>query len=168
MRKNRRGNITDIGFLIITLFFIGIFSFIGVFVFGQIRDRLVVSPVFNETPEAIQSLNDVNNRTGMFDFFGLAIFIGFTISIMVTGWFIGGNPLFMIVYFLVLVALVVVGMVLSNVWETFTQAGSFGYLTSPLPITNHLITYLPIYMVVVAFLGMVAMFGKPYISGGEY
>ncbi len=165
---NKKGNVTDVAFLVITLFFIGVVSFIGLFVFGQIKDRLVTSPAINETAEAVQALEDVNNRTPMFDYFGLAVFIGFTLSIIITGWFIGGNPLFMIVYFLVLVALVVVCMVISNVWENFTQADTFGYATSPLPITNHLLTYLPIYIVIVAFLGIIAMFAKPYMVGAEY
>ncbi len=100
--KDKKGNVTDVAFLVITLFFIGTLCFIGMFVFGQIRDKLVVSTAFNETPEAIQALEDVNNRTPMFDYFGLAVFVGFSIAIIITGWFIGGNPLFMIIYFLIL------------------------------------------------------------------
>lgn len=165
---NRKAQIQDVAMLMITLFIIGFLAFIGVFVFGQIKDKLVSSPAINETAVAVESLENVNNRAGMMDYFGLAIFIGFALAIIITGWFIGGNPLFMIIYFLVLVVLVVVSMVLSNVWETFSQASVFGYVTTPLPITNHLITYLPIYLVVVAFLGMVAMFGKPYMMGAEY
>lgn len=166
--KQRKGSIQDVGFLIIMLFFIGVVCFIGYFTFNEVSDRMISSPAINETTQAVDSLNAMKSNSRLFDYFGLAVFLGMSLAIIITSWFIGGHPLFIAVFFLVMVGLVVGAMVLSNVWETLTQTATFGYLSSPLPITNHLITYLPIYMVVVGFLGMIAMFGKPYLAGAEY
>lgn len=61
-------------------------------------------------------------------------------------------------------------MVLSNVWETISQASTFSILgvasINAFPITNYLITNLPVVMAVVGFLGMAAMFIKFGTTGG--
>jgi len=161
---NKRGNVTDVLYLVVVLFFIGIFCFIGFWTYSRVTGLMI------ESSRAVDALTISQDKSSMWDYFAMAVFIGFAISIIVTGWFIGGNPLFMVIYFLVLAGGVVVTMVLSNVWESFSTASVFGFATSPLPITNWLLSNLPIVLVIVGFLGMVAMFGKPYItsSGGDY
>ena len=167
---NKRGNVTDVLYLVVVLFFIGIFCFIGFWTYSRVTGLMINSSVINESSRAVDALTISQDKSSMWDYFAMAVFIGFAISIIVTGWFIGGNPLFMVIYFLVLSCGVVVTMVLSNVWESFSTASVFGFATSPLPITNWLLSNLPIVLVIVGFLGMVAMFGKPYItsSGGDY
>lgn len=172
MRRNKRGNVTDIAFLVVSLVFVAVFCFVGYFVFSQMTSRLVANPQINASPDAVRALNSIDTANNKLDYFVLMIFIGMSIAIVITSWFLGGHPLFMVLYFLVLIILVVVGMVLSNTWENVTQkTNSLGYriwgtTLDHFPITNNLLTYLPIYIVVVGFLGMVAMFGKPFMEGG--
>ncbi len=172
---NKKGNARDLIFMSATLLIVGICCFIGIFVFNKMSEEMKATPAINESLRAVQSLEASQQHSNMIDYFGMALFIGTALAIVITGWFIGGNPIFMILYFLVNVIGIVSCMVFSNLWETITQASVFDVLgvttISHLPITNHIITYLPIYFSVVAFLAMVAMFGKPYFSfggGGEY
>lgn len=172
---NRKGNARDLIFMSVMLLVVGICCFIGVFVFNKMSEEMRESPAINSTAVVVESLEATEGHSKLIDYFGMATFIGFGLAIIITGWFIGGNPIFMILYFLVNVIGIVACMVFSNVWETVTQASVFDLLggvttISMIPITNHIITYLPIYMSVVTFLSMVAMFGKPYFmgGGGEY
>ena len=167
---NKRGNIDDIMFLGIILFFIGIVSFVGVFTFNEISERLKVTEVFNSSPVAVGVLEDAESRITMLDYFVLAVLVGFLLAIVITGYFIGGNALFMVIYFVVGAVLVFVGMVLSNVWENIVNSSAFGLTISSFGVSNHIISYLPIYLSVAIFLGLVSMFAKPYVGvggGGE-
>ncbi len=70
------------------------------------------------------------------------------------------------IYFLVMVIGVVLASVMSNVWETTSQASIFGSTITHFPITNNLMLYLPLYIGIIGFLGLIVMFAKPYLFGG--
>ena len=82
-------------------------------------------------------------------------------QIIITGWFIGGNPTFMFIYFILIVAAVIVGAFLSNFWETMTTASVFGTTVSNLPIMNHIMLFLPFYLAAIGFMAILVMFAKP-------
>lgn len=168
---NNRGNARDVIVLGVILFAVGLMAFIGYNTFNVMADKMLNTTAFNSSAHASQALNDVKGDTTKVDNIVLGVFIGFSVAIIVTAWFIGGNILFVLLYFLFMVVGVVVGMVLSNAWEGVTQASVFGasYVIGDLPITNWLVTNLPVVLVVVGFIGMIAMFAKPYMAGGgEY
>lgn len=162
----KKGNVRDVLYMVVVLFFIGIFCFVGYFTYYRVSGLMINSSAINVSARAVEVLEVSQEKSSMWDYFSLAVFIGFSLSIIITGWFIGGNPLFMLIYFLVIAGGVVVTMVLSNVWESLSTASVFGITGVDLPITNWLLSNLPVVLVVVGFLGMVAMFGKPYMSGG--
>jgi len=163
---NKRGTGTDVLYLVVVLFFIGFFCFVGYFTFNRMNTLLLANSVMNSTQASRDALGSITTTTSKYDYFVLAVFIGFVLAILISSWFIGGNPLFMILYFVVLVGCVVGSMFLSNIWEEVTQKAIWGATITGFPITNHLITYMPVYIAVVGFLGMIAMFGKPYLMGG--
>lgn len=146
-----------------------IFAFaLGFFVINYamntIVDDMVGISAINESNSTVQALQGVQGLMGRLDYIITGLFIGLVLALIITGWFIGGIPIFMFIYFIVVVIGVVVSTILSNVWETFTGSAVFGTTVNSFPIANNLMLNLPIYMAIVGFIGMVVMFAKPYFQ----
>jgi hypothetical protein len=152
---------------------------IGVLVFMFSIGFFVIYAVSNSTLDAMMSMSQINSSakavealqgakavSNQMDYVVFGLFIGLVLALIITSWFIGGNPIFMVIYFIVVVMAVIFAPVMSNVWETTTQSSVFGTTNSHFPLSNNLMANLPVYMAVVGFLGIVVMFAKPYFQGG--
>lgn len=120
----------------------------------------------NESATAVEVLQGAENVLAKIDYLVLGVFIALSLGLVITSWFIGGNPLFMFIYFIVIVLGVIVAAIMSNVWETVTGASVFGSNLAAFPLANHLMLLLPYYIGVVGFIGIIIMFAKPYVSDG--
>lgn len=149
--------------VLVFMFAIGFFVIYNIS--NTVIDTMVSIPVINSSPSAVEALQGAQNVTNRMDYVIFGLFIGLVIALIITGWFIGGNPIFMAIYFLVVVMGVTFSTVLSNVWETTSQASIFGSTVTHFPITNNLMNNLPLYIAVIGFLGLVVMFAKPYFAG---
>jgi hypothetical protein len=59
-------------------------------------------------------------------------------------------------------------MGLSNAWEAASQRPSFASSLAAVPITNHVLSYLPYYIAVVGMIGCIVLFAKPgFRAGGD-
>ena len=152
----------DVLFAGVVLFILACGFFILTFVSGQITSSLSSSPL-NDSAQSIQALEDTNTAVSKVDYIFLGVFIALILGLIISGWFIGGNPIFMFIYFLFIVVAVVIGAILSNFWETLTTASVFGVTIASLPIMNHIMLYLPFYLAAIGFIGIIAMFAKPQI-----
>lgn len=144
---------------------------IGLFVInyavGTTITQMLLNPTMNATPETVTALRATDTATDRLDYIVFGLFIGLSLALIITGYFLGSYPIFAFVYFLVIVIGVVIAAMLSNVWESVTTASIFGTTVTNFPITNHLLTYFPIYAAIVGFIGLIAMFAKPYFEGGN-
>ena len=112
--------------------------------------------------EAVQS-----NVISKFDYIVFGFFIALVLGLLITSWLIGANPLFMFVYFIVVTIGVIISTILSNVWESITTNARLVGTLAAFTITNHLMTYLPLYVAVVGVIGIIIMYAKPYMVGEE-
>jgi hypothetical protein len=108
-------------------------------------------------------MNTVTSRSDYL--FGVFLF-GLLLSLIITAWFIAGNPLFMFLYFLFIVIGVILSAIFSNVFQTVVAQAIFGATINSLPIINHVLNFLPYYVALSGFIGMIIMFGKPQWGGG--
>lgn len=131
-----------------------------------VTDQMIGMSAINQSAAAVEALQGSQRVSGQMDYVIFGVFIGLVLAIIITGWFIGGNPIFMAIYFFISVLAVVISTVFANTWETVSQASIFGTDVAAFPITNNLMLNLPIYMAVISFLGLVVMFAKPYFMGG--
>ena len=120
----------------------------------------------NESSVAVDVLQGTQTMLGKLDYLVMGVFIALILGLIITSWFIGGNPLFMFVYFIVIVLAVITAAILSNVWETVSGASVFGTTLGSFPLSNHLMLLLPYYIGVIGFIGIIIMFAKPYLSEG--
>lgn len=154
----------DIVVIAIMLFTFSIAFFVVHFVFSTITDDMINIPTINETSEVVIAFEGVQETVGRLDYLIFGLFIAFTLALIISGWFIGGIPIFMFIYFIVVVISVVLSTVLANTWETISQASVFGTTITAFPITNNLMLNLPIYISIIGFIGIIVMFAKPMVS----
>lgn len=162
---NNKGSARDVVFIVAVIFMFAIIFLITHFAINTTVNQMINTTAINKSSDAVTALQSSQNVTNRLDYVLFALFIGLTLGLIITGWFIGGHPIFMVLYFIVIIIAVVVSTVLSNVWGDVSTASIFGSTSTSFPITNHLLNYLPIYAAVIGIIGLIVMFGKPYFSG---
>jgi hypothetical protein len=148
------------------VFAVGIAMFVLFFSTRTVMNQMLQIPAFNQSEPASQAIQGSIKVTSQMDYVVFGLFIGLVLGLIITSWYIAGNAIFMGVYFLVVIINVVVSVILTNVWESTTQASIFGATIASFPITNQLMSNMPIYMLVVGFIGVVVMFAKPAPTEG--
>jgi len=158
--KNK-GSVRDVALMVVSVFAIVLAFFIIHYATGTLVSDMLLKEQINRTSGAVSALNATVTMTNRLDYVAFGFFIAFTFAIIITGFFVGGHPLFMFLYFLVVSVLVAVGAFLSNVWETISQNASLIGSLQYFPIMNHVLTNFPIYISVIGILGLIVMFAKP-------
>lgn len=164
MGINNTGSARDVILIIIVLFVMSIGTFAIHFMFNNTLDKMLEVPIINSsnsTREVLQAGQNISNR---FDYIIFSIFIGMILALMITSWFIGGNPIFMFIYFLFIIIGTVLSAVFSNIWSDVATSSVFGANIIHFPLTNYILTWLPIYSAVIGILGLIIMFAKPFIA----
>jgi hypothetical protein len=151
--------------VIIFIFAIGFFVVYSVS--GTVTTKMLGMTQINQSAAAVSALQGSQRVSNQMDYVVFGVFIALVLGVIITGWFVGGNPIFMGIYFLVSVIAVVLSTVLANTWETVSQASIFGSTITHFPITNNIMLNLPLYIGIIGFVGLVVMFAKPYIGGGD-
>jgi len=151
----------DIIFIAVTLFGVGILGFVVVFAGNKMADGMLNNTEINQSAPTREVFTIMKTNLNRVDSIFLGFFIGFILSLIITGWFVGGHAVFMFIYFIVVFIMVVVSTVLSYVWDQITTASVFGVTIASVPITNHVLSILPVYVAVIGLIGIFVMFAKP-------
>jgi len=159
MRK--KANIQDVALAMIILFVMAITILTVKYTYVRFVDEATALPSFNSSLAAVEVLDATAELTDRFDYVGFVLFIGLTLAIIITGYLVGGHPIFVFIYFIALTILVAVSSVFSFAWEQITDKAIFTDTVAKLPIIDLLITNFPVYIVIVGFIGMMVMFAKP-------
>jgi len=154
--------------VIILAFAIGFFAVF--YITGEVVDQMTANEQINQTEQTVDVLNNMKTLSNRMDYVIFAVFIGLAIALIITTWFIGGHALFMIIYFILAVIMVALSAIFANVWDTFSGASIFGATVASFPLTSHILSNFPIYVAIIAGLGTLTMFAKPYFinEGGQY
>jgi len=154
----------DIVIIALVLFCVAVGLFISSHTSTTILSSMRAAPNINDTPSAVAAIDSAQASVDKADYWYFGIFIALCLALIITGWFIGGHPIFMIVYFFFIVLAIIISAVLANSWETLSADHSFILTIIKFPITNNIIMNLPIYVSIVGFIGLLAMFAKPMFS----
>lgn len=157
---NKKGSARDIALMSVTVFGIGLVSFLLLFVYNSVSDIMIESPEINGTAAAV-ILEDHQGTMAQSDYLTFAVLIGFTIGVVITGWLVGGITPFMILYVIFLIVIGAVSGMLQYVWESISLMSVFGATLNSMPLTNFLLSNLTLFIVITGFLGLISM----YISG---
>ncbi len=144
------------------LFFAVFFMlFVAFFVFSSLFVALQGVEIVADSAGTV--INSGQMMFNQLDKIAVAFFIGMFLSIIGTSWFVSGNPLGMIAYFLMGVISVLLSMFISNIWEAITEAAPFTATLGAFPFANYVMTNLALYIGIFWFVGIVVTFAKPYI-----
>lgn len=160
--------VRDVILVGIIMFTVGIIFFVINFTSNTIIDKVMEIPTINESAPTVAVFAGVDEKVNdRMDYMVFGLFLALTLGIIITGWFVGGVAIFAIIYIIVIVLAVVFATVLSYVWQQVTPASVFGTTIAAFPLTNHILSWLPYYIAVIGFIGVVVMFAKPYFAGEE-
>ena len=171
-RWNKRGQFESKLLAIILIVIIGIILFF----MNHLNDTLYTSldGYFNDSEDfnestartALQDIQEVENS--VWDYAFLAIFIGFIIQLLMLSFASKINVALYWVMVLLDIPILIVGVILSNIWQEIAANGTFAVTITRFPIMNTILgTYYPTAVLVVLFLAMVVLFGKPQDSNVE-
>jgi len=158
---------SDILFVSVVLLVTGLFLFTGNFLTNTIMDTALQHPQLNSSPNAVSSYNSVKAQANKLDYVYFAYFIGLILGIMITGWLIGGNPIFMFFYIIILIVGVLISPILSNTFQSFIETPAISATQANFPITIFILQHLPMFMTIIGMLGLLVMFAKPNFGGNQ-
>jgi hypothetical protein len=162
---NKKGFFGDLFFIGIMLLVAGLCGTFLFYVLNLLEGKFEQVAIINGTDvghSAIISLLSIGNKM---DYLFSAVMLALILGILVTSWLIPLNFVFAAIYFIVALMAVALSAILSNVWQMVALTPTVSALVSSVPITNHVLSHLPIYLGVICFLGFIAMFAKPNAMG---
>lgn len=159
-------SVEDIGSIAVVCFVSAIILTVIGFIGITLSDSFSSAPMFVNDTNSQAQFNAMKTTSYKIDWVFLGIFIGLIIAMMITAWFIAGNPIFLILYFLAVIIFTVISFFLSNFWESFSTTTAFTTIISHLRLTNFIMLNLPYFIAVVGMIGIVVMFAKPNMDGG--
>ena len=114
---------------------------------------------YTEAREAIQGIIEVENS--VWDYAFLAIFMGLIIQIILFSFATRINIAFFWIMLILDIPILVVGVILSNIWQEVAANPEFVTTVARFPITNSLLgTYFPVAVVFIIFITSIVLFGK--------
>lgn len=124
-------------------------------------DVMLAEPSINTSASTVSIFQASKNTLDMLDYVITGVFIGLLLALMIGAWFISGYPIFMVLYMIVGAIGIAAGAIMSNIWEQVSQSSNFITTLASFTITNHLVTYLPMYVTGAYIIGIILMFAKP-------
>jgi hypothetical protein len=151
----------DVIYIAVFLFVSAIALFLINFISHTVVDQTDGIPAMNTTNNmTMKSMQATADALDNSDYLFFSIFIAFMFGTIITGWLVGGHRIFMFIYFLVVVIAIAISTFLTTIWENITPVKAFGDTINNFPITDHIITFLPYYVLAIGFIGIVMMFAK--------
>ena len=162
---SKKGQFASILLVVVTIFIIAIillfFNRLNEQIYTQFDDYFEDSK-YNQS-EAHQVVEDFQEieRSNIWDYVFLAIFIGLMIQMLIFSFATKVNIAFFWIFVLLGIVVLIVGVMLSNIWQEMATQTEFTETILRFPITNTLLgTYYPMVIVAILFLGMIILFGK--------
>jgi hypothetical protein len=159
-------SVRDILVVAIILFVVALTTVFSVMVGHKVNSEILNVQVVNDSAEAVEVIESVDRAINMSDYVYLALFIGFFISVVMFGWFVGGTPIMAPIYFFIVVFFVFISIILQLTWIDIVSSSELISTVAVLPITNFLMSHLGYFMSVFGLVGILVMFAKPQSPGG--
>ena len=131
---------------------------------SNMKDMLMSHPVLNASADSRAAFGGIDIINSKLDYITLVIFIGFFLAAIVIGYFIPVESIWMWIYIFVMLFGVAMSIVITTIWEKFSTHSLLLSAANALPITNHLITFLPIYYTLFGAVAIIFTYAKPGAS----
>jgi len=165
LQRNKRGQAESIILAVITIVIIGIILFFFNHMNKRVYDEFdeyFEGSEYNATT-AHETLEDIQDVEGsrIWDWVFLAAFIGINIQMIVFAFASRQNLLFFWLFVVLGIVILLLGVILSNVWQDLVANSEFTTTLTRFPVTNAIIgTYFPTIITGVFYLTLIILFGK--------
>jgi hypothetical protein len=165
---NKRGNVIDIMFAVVILFAIAISLISVTKVFSDITISINGSSGFNQVTK--DNLNQHSNSlpkvlNGTF----VLVFFGAFLAIAISAYLIQSSAIFFMVAVFILTVFTFISAVLSNVYFDYiaSDAATEAYVLQNFAMLNHLINNYVLYVVILGFVVIMALYAKTTSNVGS-
>lgn len=169
--KNKKGSdIPSFLFGIAFLFAVGItlvvISYLALSIYTNLNDTLNDNPDIASS-QANETLSQVITfENSMWDYFFLAIVIGYVISMLVLAFITPTNPWFFAIFVILGSIGLFIGVALSNAWEKFAETDILSSTIARFTITDTILNnFYPLFITIMLVGIMVMLFGKRFLGG---
>lgn len=160
--KCKKGSMEDM-FVLIMIIFVGALSLgIGYQILTTLTNTDVVSN-FTTTVEGAdwdQTLDKMDSIFLNLDLLSVFFVVMVFISILVLSFLVPSHPIFMILGFILFIFSIFLSVIFSNMYQTFAETSILTSSATSFPITNHILTNLPFYIVPMGILTMIVLYGR--------
>lgn len=172
---NRKGNFLDLAVLMIFFFIIIVVILSVYFISGRIGTEmhrvldnitLTEGDSTNYSDIISNSVDSTHTSFGIFKWLSIVLFIGFAIVLWLSAWMVNTHPVFMIIYIIGLVATIILSVGLSNVYQMMSENAQLTATLGEFSMLGILMVYLPLWISVVGFIGLIIMFVR-FKKGGD-
>ena len=175
-KMNKRGQFTDLFlFMIVTLvilFVSGLFIYMGIRVNDQLDESFTgnaISDNVNYTEIKDQTFGDVNVAYNSLYWLTLLMIVGMVISIFIGSYMVTTRPVFFVPYFFIVIIAILVSTGISNAYQEIATNPTLAETFAGFVGSNFLMFNLPVWMVVIGFVGGIIMFVRMKTQeGGQY
>jgi len=170
--SNKKGQIGSVILAVVLLFVIAIIFFFSSHVFGQLygslNDQLKANPDYNNSvaQQAIAGIEEVEQS--IWDYAILAVVFGIVIQLIIFSFATRTSPVFYWLFMLVGLVILVVGAVLSNIWQTIAEKPEFATTVLQFPMTDAILGngFVLFIISTILLISIIVLFGKGGEEGG--
>lgn len=162
---NKRGQFQSVLLAIVIIFIFGVVLFfsnrLNDELYTALGDRLGENSNINssEAYDAITRIQTVENSVWDFAFLGLII--GILLQLVLLSYSTRISIAFFWLYVVVSFIVLVLGVIVSNLWQGLAENAAFATTVTRFPITNTILgSNFPIFITVMIMLGIILLFGK--------
>ena len=163
---NKKGELSDMLIFLVTIFILAIGLFLIMYIIPHISSGLRIAGLNNsaEGTDAINSLDSIGTKTINYGF--LMLFVGLSISMMITSFLVRTHPIFLFLYIIFLVITVILAFYLGNAYQQMIANPSFAGMVDTATFPNWIMKNIAEITVAVGALSMIIVFAKFSTYGG--
>jgi len=160
VKMNKKGDIGDFIHLIVAVFMIGLMFFIGGTVWSEFKENIAQNEdiMDAENVNMTEQLETMDTPIEILDPLFALFFFGFFMALLVSVFYLDTHPGFMVFGILMFIVILFIGMVMSDVFATAASTPEFSDGMNIYPITYHIVSNLPIYLLVMGLIFFILLY----------
>jgi hypothetical protein len=164
-KLGKKGNMTDPIFLAVILFATFVSLIIIVVVWSRMQPALFNAINHSNSDEdTVEMIGGMHTKItaglNFYDYLAPTYLIGVITMMIISAFFIKSHPIFFFISLFLLLVFIIVGVVLSNTYQSIMESESMVDTASEFEVTNMIMKYLPVIMIFSFFIAAIFLFTK--------
>jgi len=160
---NKRGASIDNFFVMIQYFGLAIFFIVLLLFWAGVSD--LNTELWSASSVGQEIKSNAQDTVNLFDFISMLVYFGIHIGIIALAFLLRTHPIIYLVAIILIALLAIVGVELSNSYEQIISDPDIATVASDIPMTNYIMSNLPMFEVIWGFVTAVVLFGIARYEG---